>query len=247
VTRSAATRATEAADALLAWLDSQPTQSFQRPPEAPPTVAAPAAADAPTVQPQRRGEVNAGKSRHPAHTDWLHHRLVVSGPSVDVDMFRSAASGAGTIPWHLDLDPQQRTLSVDGARVLAGQLRAAVSRRHALAVARVGQSQVCPLDLHALVPVPPAMLRLGPDDPESRDWLWAQWGTTQALRHVVAPSRQAGQLQDFEPNGIAANGDYTAFHLTFWSADWTPWRAFAHIAARWPALRFDVRPTYGVL
>jgi hypothetical protein len=261
VTRSAATRATKAADALLTWLDSQP-QSSQRLPEGPPAVAAAAATDMPTVQARHRKEVDAGMPRHLAHTDWLHHRLVVSGPAVDVATFRTAAVGAGTIPWHLDLDrleedwfhllvsppaPQQRTLSVAGARVLAGQLRAAVSRRHALAVARVGQSQACPLDLHALVPVPQAVLRLGPDDPESRDWLWAQWGTTQALRHVVAQSRQDGQLQDPESNGIAASGDNTAFHLTFWSADWTPWRAFKHIAARWPALCFDVRPTYGVL
>jgi hypothetical protein len=90
------------------------------------------------------------------------------------------------------------------------------------------------------------VLLLGPDDPESRDWLWAQWGTTQALRHVVAQTRRDGQLQDPISDGIAANGD-TAFQLAFWSADWTPWRAFAHIAARWPTLRFDVRPTYGVL
>jgi hypothetical protein len=262
VTRFAATRASEAADALLGWLDSQPRQSFQRPPEAPPALVAPALPDAPTVQPRFRREVDPGKARHLAHTDWLHHRLIVSGPVVDVATFRAAAAGAGTIPWHLDLDrleedwfhllvspppPQQRTLSVAGARVLAGQLRAAVSRRHALAVARAGQSQACPFDLHALGPVPQAVLRLGSDDPESRDWLWAKWGTTQALRHVVAPSRQDGQLPDPAPDGIAANGDDTAFHLTFWSADWTPWRAFAHMAARWPTLRFDVRPTYGVL
>lgn len=261
MTRSAATRATEAADALLGWLDSQPSQSFQRSPEAPPAVRAPTVADAPTVQPPLRGEFDAGEPRHLAHTDWLYHRLTVSGPAVDVSTFRAVAAGAGTIPWHLDLDrleedwfhllvspppPQQRTLSVAGARVLAGQLRAAVSRRHALAVARVGQSQPCPFDLHALVPVPQAVLRLGPDDPESRDWLWAQWGTTQALRHVVAQTRRDGQLQDPLSDGIAANGDI-AFQLTFWSADWTPWRAFAHIAARWPTLRFDVRPTYGVL
>jgi hypothetical protein len=37
-----------------------------------------------------------------------------------------------------------------------------------------------------------------------------------------------------------------AWHLTFWSADWTPWRALAAIAKRFPALRFDVQPTYDV-
>jgi hypothetical protein len=65
-----------------------------------------------------------------------------------------------------------RTLSVAGARVLAGQLREAVGRRHQRAVARVGASQACPFDLHALVPVPDEMLRLGPDRPVALAWLW---------------------------------------------------------------------------
>jgi hypothetical protein len=50
-------------------------------------------------------------------------------------------------------------LSLAGGRILAGQLRAAVAQQHALAVTQVGQSQACPFDLHALVPVPPAMLQ----------------------------------------------------------------------------------------
>jgi hypothetical protein len=29
------------------------------------------------------------------------------------------------------------------------------------------------------------------------------------------------------------------------SPDWTPWRALATLAERWPVLRFDLRPTYG--
>jgi len=41
--------------------------------------------------------------------------------------------------------------------------------------------------------------------------------------------------------------DPGALHLSFWSADWTPWRALATVAVAWPALRFDVRPTYGVV
>jgi hypothetical protein len=35
--------------------------------------------------------------------------------------------------------------------------------------------------------------------------------------------------------------------VTFWSADWTPWRALAQIAARWPSLRIDTRPSYDAL
>ena len=167
--------------------------------------------------------------------------------------FRAAARGAGVIPWHLDLDrleedcfhllvsppaPQHRTLSLAGARIVAGQLRDAVGRRHDLAVARVGRSRACPFDLHALVPVPDALLRLGPDDPASLAWLWEHWGTTQALRHVAEDTAFSGAGRDRRPPGDAA------FAITFWSADWTPWRALARIAARWPALRFDTRPLY---
>lgn len=184
------------------------------------------------------------------HTDWLHHSLVVSGPAGDVVALRAAAAGAGIIPWQLDLDrleedwfhllvspppPQRRSLSLPGARVLAGQLRESVARRHELAVARVGRSRACPLDLHALVPVPEDVLRLGPDHPDALAWLWAHWGTTQALRHVA--EQVAPALQQLAP------GD-AALHLAFWSADWTPWRALATTAGRWPALRVDIRPNY---
>ena len=189
----------------------------------------------------------------PQHTDWLHHRLLVAGPAGVLADFQAAAGGAGTIPWRLDLDrmeedlflmlaapppPQWRRLSLAGARTLAGQLRDAAEQRHAAAAARVGQSRACALDLHALVPVPDGLLRHGPDHPDALAWLWAHWGTTAALRHVAAgpvlPRR-------------AAPGDPAALDVTFWSADWTPWRALATVAARWPALRFDVRPTYGLL
>lgn len=162
--------------------------------------------------------------------------------------------------------PQRRRLSLVGARALAGQLRDAAERRHGAAVARVVCSpaethrppqtranrcavspasrvrrvcgRACAFDLHALVPVPPEVLQLGPDHPEALAWLWTHWGTTAALRHVVAepilPRRTAG-------------GDHAMLRLAFWSADWTPWRALATVAARWPALRFDIRPTYGLL
>ena len=102
----------------------------------------------------------------PAHTDWLYHHLTVSGPAAPLDAFRAAASGSGVIPWVLDLDrveedaflrlatAPQRSLSLEGARLLAGEVRDAVGWRHALAVGRVGQSRACPFDLHTLLPVP---------------------------------------------------------------------------------------------
>ena len=124
--------------------------------------------------------------------------------------------------------------------MLTGQPRAAVSLRHELGVARVGRSWACPFDLHALVPVPAAVLRLGPDDPASLDWLWTHWGTTQMLRHVVVDEAAADVIATRRP-AAAGKGVWA---LTFWSADWTPWQALARIAARWPSLQIDVRPTY---
>ena len=178
----------------------------------------------------------------PAHTDWLYHHLSVTGPSAPVTAFRDAAAGAGVIPWMLDLDrveedaflrlaaSPQRSLSLEGARLLAGELRGAVGRRHARAVAQVGRSRACPFDLYALVPVPGRVLRLGPDHPEALAWLWAHWGTTAALRHVSPrPAEEAHDLR-----------------VSFWAADWTPWRAIAALQEAWPALRFDVRPIYDI-
>jgi hypothetical protein len=195
------------------------------------------------------------------HSDWLHHRLLIAGPEADLASLRATAVGAGTVPWHIDFDRMEedlfhllvapparagaltspaRSLSLAGARILASQLRAAASRRHALAIARVGHSEACPFDLHALVPVPASVLLRGPDDPEALDWLWAHWGTTQTLRHVVEDEATAAVAAMREP---AVPGE-AIWALTFWSADWTPWRALAQIAARWPALRFDTRPSY---
>jgi len=185
------------------------------------------------------------------NTDWLHHQMTISGPAGDVAHFRRSAAGAGIIPWHLDLDrmaedffhllvappaPQQRTLSLAGARIVADQLRAALARRHGIAVARVGRSRACPFDLHALLPVPAALLALGPDDPRSLDWLWTHWGTSQPLRQVTVDHDATSRRPPAAGQG--------ALHLVFWSADWTPWAALAAIAARWPALGFAVRPSY---
>jgi hypothetical protein len=301
MTRAAAAKATQAADALLAWLRDQPPPVFSarrapsgRGPDSPETGAAdalpgaheavqgaaqtgadgavdpkrvaaapappapladalestPRQATAPGTVPSSGVEKTAGVPLRLAHTDWLYHRLSVAGPDDAVAAFRAAAAGAGIIPWHLDLDriaedcfhllvappaPQQRSLSLAGARIVAGQVRDAVARRHDLAVARVGRSRACPFDLHALVPVPGEILRRGPDDPISLAWLWQHWGTTQALRHVAAAP---------ETDQDRAAAGETVLAINFWSADWSPWRALADIAGRWPALRFDLRPRY---
>ena len=47
----------------------------------------------------------AGAPLRLPHTDWLAHRLAVTGPvTILMSAFRAAASGAGTIPWRLDGD-----------------------------------------------------------------------------------------------------------------------------------------------
>ena len=263
---AAAAKAETAADALLAWLDRQPrTAAPVQDATAPARVAAgsprcpdgsrAAGATLPTgVEPDLRHA-----PQRLAHTDWLHHRLRVTGPAGDLTAFRTAAAGAGTIPWQLDLDRMEedlfhllvappapagaadsppRRLSLSGARILAGQLRDAAGRRRELAAARVGISRACPFDLHALVPVPEAVLWHGPDDPRALAWLWQHWGTTEALRHVAEDAEAVDAVRGHRKPGEAF------FTVTFWSADWTPWLALARIAADWPALRFETRPSY---
>jgi hypothetical protein len=196
-----------------------------------------------------------GPQRHApqrlAHPDWLFHRLYVSGPRADLAGFRGAAAGAGTIPWQLDLEHMEedffhlliaprRSLSLAGARILAGELRTAVAQRHALAMTQVGQSQACPFDLHALVAVPAAMLQRGPDDPAALAWLWQHWGTTQALRHVSIDT-----TAETAARRALAPGE-EALVITFWSADWTPWQALTRMGADWSRLRFEMRPIYEV-
>ena len=247
-----AAKAELAAEALEAFLRDQPGAGDAG---AGPGPIAPREQDAGSVPPAGPGSAVRAEAANPplrlAHTDWLRHRLTVTGPASAVDAFGRAASGAGTIPWRLDLDsleedwfhllinPANRTLSLAGARVLAGQLRDAVEHRHAVAVSHVGRSQACPFDLHALVPVPADILALGPDHPAALDWLWRHWGTTYALRHVATDRALAKGASLPAP----AAGE-AWLRLRFWSADWTPWRAFARIRAAWPGLRFDVQPDY---
>ncbi len=219
--------------------------------------AAPAAADGPAAA---RDDADVLALPQP---DWLYHHLVVAGDADLVTLFRQAARGPGGIPWRDDLAPleedwfhllavppgsQRRAISLRGARILAGQLREAVERRRSIAAAasatragrgggRGARPGACPLDLHRLLPVPADVLRLGPDHPLARRWLWEHWGTTWPLRHVVElPAPKAGRPPPMREPG--------RLRLGFWSADWTPWAAFARLREAWPALRFEVRPGY---
>jgi len=183
-------------------------------------------------------------------TDWLQHRLTVSGPAAAVSDFQQAAAGAGAIPWYYDLermqedwfhrmlapDPREREISLEGARILAETYRGLVGGLHERVVASVGQSRACPLDLYQLIPPPEPILRRGPGDPASLRWLWENWGTTLPLRDVRV-------LADAHDRRLRRTGRVT---YRFLSADWTPWPAIRAMRVRWPALRFDVQPHYGV-
>lgn len=185
------------------------------------------------------------------HPDWLYHHLRVSGDPAAVAAFRAAAAGPGVIPWtdsagsaaedwfHLLAAPpasQRRRLSLEGARILAGQLRDAAEARQRLVAERAATRRACLLCLHNLLPVPPRLLRLGPEAPESRAWLWDHWGTTQALRGVVElPVAGRSRPRPSDPG---------LFRVGFWSADWTPWRAILALRSRWPDLSIEVRPVY---
>ena len=185
----------------------------------------------------------------PLVTDWLCSTLQVDGRTQAVARFRAAASGPGIVPWHYALEQLEedwylslaapadgaRAISLQGARILARRLRDATLANQQRQAARALVDHSCPFDLHRLLPVPDAMLRLGPDDPASQAWLWAHWGTTRALRRVRAlPAsldgrrRQAGQLR-----------------VELWSADWSPWQALIRLRRAWPDLRFGLRPDYG--
>jgi hypothetical protein len=186
--------------------------------------------------------------RAPAATDWLRNTLSVTGPTEAVGRFQDAASGAGIIPWQRDLDRLEedwflpmaapadgaRAISLHGARILARRLRDAVALQHQRALQRAATDRRCPFDLHRLLPVPPALLRLGPEDPQSQDWLWRHWGTTRGLRHVRLLPSQADRRN--------RRTDHWA--VEFWAADWSPWPALKTLHHAWPDLTLSLRPHY---
>ena len=182
------------------------------------------------------------------HPAWLYHRLTITGPAGAVEAFAAAARGSGVVPWQLDSaaleedvfnlaaaqPPAQRRLSIEGCRVLARQFRDRVEARHARAVALVGRSKACSFDLHALLPVPDAILQLGPNHPRASAWLQENWGTTDTLRHVAGrpharPGRRLPQ-------------DHAVIGYGFFTAGDTPHAAVSALAVHWPALRFALQP-----
>jgi hypothetical protein len=209
-------------------------------------------APAETAPPIRSGEAAvAGETALALPTpDWLHHTLTISGPEAVLAGFRAAARGPGVLPFRgeerlqedwlhrlLAPPPELRGISVEGAKILSGRLRERVEIR-AQAALDDRWAAACPLDLHALLPVPEALLRLGPGDPRVIAWLWTQWGTTWPLRHVTEEALSTAETQAL-PSGHAG------IRTRFWSADWTPWRALAALRKGWPDITLSLAIDYG--
>ncbi|MBV8523066.1 MAG: hypothetical protein JOY71_13245 [Acetobacteraceae bacterium] len=183
-----------------------------------------------------------------AAPDWLYHHLTIHGPAGRVAAFAEAARGAGIIPWRWDFavleedifnlaaaqPPERRSLSIEGCRILARQFRDRAEAHHAKGIALVGRSRACPFDLHALLPVPSAILRLGPTHPEALAWLAMHWGATDGLRHVAI--RPGASARRRIPAGHSVLG------YGFFTLGETPHGAIATLAARWPDLRFRLQP-----
>lgn len=173
--------------------------------------------------------------------DWLGQTVTFNGPAAAIAALKAEAAGSGLVPWIYDYDRREeafflwlaaphsgrRGLSIAAAHSLARQLREAEWTLHETAAARAGMGRAVPFDLHALAPVPGAVLRLGPDDPDALRWLWEHWGTTWTLRRV--------ELMADTP---------ARFAVRFFSADWTPWPVLRLIAARHPDLHMTVDVDY---
>ena len=177
----------------------------------------------------------------PVHTDWLRHRLTVSGPAAEVARFRAAARGTGGVPWHLDLDHEEARLLAPMAgqgrvaRSLARELREVIAARHDQVLTRWHEPGGCPLDLQRLIPIPDAILALGEDAPAAQHWLWSHWGTTYPLRQVRL-------LQENADRRLRRSARLV---YEFLSADWTPWQAIMRLRRDWPKLVLAVDPRYG--
>ena len=202
----------------------------------------------PAARPKRRGRRPASASQiaaaQDALLDWWFHHLTISGSTATVDTFATAARGSGITPWQLDSaaieddifaravsqPASRRSLSVEGCRILARQFREKIEMYQARAAALVGQSLACPFDLHALLPVPVAILLLGPTHPTAVSWLTAHWGITDRLRQV--------SLRDKATTGRRLPASHKVIGYSFFAHQETPDAAIAELAAHWPTLRF---------
>jgi hypothetical protein len=198
--------------------------------------------------PRRRGRRPAAIEPPAADlAGWTHGRLLVSGPAKSLAAFRAAARGPGITPWQTDYDrieedafhlalqvpSAERGLSTEGCRRLARQYREAVEVHHARAAACAEQArQICPLDLHALIPVPGPILALGPAHPQALAWCAGHWGVT-ALRRV--------SLLENPPIGRRLKLGHGKIGYDYWAMGGCDLNRAA-LAARWPDLSFHLNP-----
>jgi hypothetical protein len=206
--------------------------------------------DAPTAKPKPRGRRPTTAIRAVAADDapdWRFHHLTISGPAAAVDDFAAAARGSGVTPWELDYTTieedifvravsqpaSRRTLTVAGCRILARQFREKIEVRQARAAALVGQSGLCPFDLHTLLPVPDRILHLGPTHPAALAWLAAHWGVTDRLRQVAVRNKAT--------TGRRLPAGHTVIGYSFFTHRETPDAAIGQLAVRWPTLRFALQ------
>jgi hypothetical protein len=216
----------------------------------PATVPPPPAPDPNDLPAKRRGRRPAAIRRAALATvpRWLYHHLMVSGPAETIAAFSAAARGSGVVPWQLDLaaleedvfvravsqPASQRTLTIQGCRILARQFRERVEARQGRAAALVGRSQACPFDLQTLLPVPRSILQLGPTHPEALAWLAAHWGVTDRLRQIA--------LRPKPTTGRRLPRTHAVVSYGFFTDGETPHAAIAHLVPHWPTLRFALQP-----
>ena len=193
----------------------------------------------------RQGAATTTADAAVQHTEWRPFRLTVHGSAEAVAAFVAAAAGPGVTPWQVDfaameedvfhrlasLYPRTGRLSLEGCRVFAAQLRERAEDRHRRVLVAAEGSRARPLDLHALLPVPAAVLALGPDHPDALQWLRTHWGTEE-LRRVERLSGSPGR----QPKGQAE------VRYGFFAADAGPVAAVRRLAKAWPDLQLDLQP-----
>ena len=193
----------------------------------------------------RRPAVPVAASSSLAAPAWLYHHLTITGPGADIAAFANAARGPGVIPWQVDYAQLEEdifhravaargALSIEGCHILARQFCRRIEAHEAKAAALIGHSRACPFDLQVVLPIPAEILRRGPTDPESLDWLATHWGTSDDFRKVVErPNPSAGRRL---PSG------HTVISYGFFTSGETLHAAIDRLGARWPALRFTLTP-----
>jgi len=221
------------------------------PDPAPAGVLVPGPALEPKPKPRGRRPARPRTGPAMAQPAWLYHHLTITGPAGVVAGFAAAARGSGVVPWQIDSaalqedvfnlaaaqPPAQRSLSIEGCRILARQFRDRAEARQARAVALAGRSWACPFDLHTLLPVPFMILQHGPTHPVALAWLAAHWGTRDGLRQAAArPGARPGRRLP---------RDHAVLGYGFFTSGDTPRAAVAQLAARWTPLHFVLQPRPG--